>query len=75
MQQYIFVSGGNLEGTSIVRLFQNADKIFKEFSNDIDKIITTKKQKLKLMKTLIDILEYVLYLILYSPYQEYYAVR
>ena len=36
--------GGDLERTSIVWLFQNNDKIFKEFSNEINKIIATEKK-------------------------------
>ena len=34
-----------MESTSIVRLVQNADNIFKEFSKEINKIITNEKQK------------------------------
>ena len=37
--------GGDLEGTSIIRLFQNADNIFKQFSIAINKIITNYKHK------------------------------
>ena len=32
--------GGDLEGTSIIRFFQNADNIFKQCSVEINKIIT-----------------------------------
>ena len=37
--------GGDLEGTSIIRLFQNANNIFKQFSIQINKIITNDDQK------------------------------
>ena len=37
--------GGDLEGTSIIRLFQNADNIFKQFSIAINNIITNDEQK------------------------------
>ena len=37
--------GADLKIISIVRLFQNADKLFKEFSNGINKSITSEKQK------------------------------
>ena len=37
--------GGGLEGTSIIRLFQNADNIFKQFLIAIKYIITNDKQK------------------------------
>ena len=67
--------GVDLKIISIVRLFQNADKLFKEFSNGINKSITSEKQKKKLMNTLIVMLKYVLHLILYSSYQERYVVK
>ena len=35
---------GNLEGTFSVIIFQNIDKIFKEFSREINKIITNEKK-------------------------------
>ena len=35
---------GDLEGTSIIRLFKNADNIFKQFSIAINKIITNDDQ-------------------------------
>ena len=38
---------GDLEGTSIVPLFKNTDKIFEGFSIIINKIITTEKQKIE----------------------------
>ena len=34
-----------MEGTSIIRLFQNADNIFKQFSIAINNIITNDEQK------------------------------
>ena len=37
--------GGGVEGTSIIRLFQNVDNIFKQFSVEINKIITNEDQK------------------------------
>ena len=37
--------GGDLEGTSIIRLFQNANKIFNQFSMKIKNIITNEEQK------------------------------
>ena len=37
--------GGDLEGTSIVRLFQNVDNIFNQFSIAIKNIITNDEQK------------------------------
>ena len=37
--------GGDLEGTSIIRLFQNVGKIFNKFSFEINKIIKNKEQK------------------------------
>ena len=37
--------GGHLEETWIIRLFQNADNIFKQFSVEINKIITTYQKK------------------------------
>ena len=37
--------GGDLEGTSIIRLFQNTDNIIKQFSVEIDKIITNDDKK------------------------------
>ena len=40
--------GGDLEGTSIIKLFQNADNIFKQFSIEINKIITNEDKKRKL---------------------------
>ena len=39
-----------MEGTSIIRLFQNADNIFKQFSIAINKIITNDDQKKKKIK-------------------------
>ena len=39
--------GGDMEGTSTVQLFPNADMIFKEFSIGINKIITTEKLKIE----------------------------
>ena len=59
--------GGDLKGTSIVRLFQNADKKFKEFPNEINKSLGMRIKKLKLMNTLIIILKHELSLIPYSP--------
>ena len=35
--------GGGLEGTLIVQLFQNTNKIFNAFSIEINKIITNNK--------------------------------
>ena len=37
--------GGDLEGTSIIRLFQNVDNIFNQISVEINKIITNDDQK------------------------------
>ena len=36
---------GDLEGTSIIRLFQNANKVFNQFSMAIKNIITNEEQK------------------------------
>ena len=41
--------GDDLEGTSIVRLFQNSDKIFKQFFIEINEIIINEIKKKKLM--------------------------
>ena len=49
----------DLEGTSIARLFQNAEKIFKQFSIEIHKTITNGKQKMKLRNILKDISNHV----------------
>ena len=38
---------GDLKGTSIIRLFQNTDNIFKQFSIAINNIITNDEQKKK----------------------------
>ena len=37
--------GGDLEGTSVVRIFQNSEKMFKQFSIEINKIITNETLK------------------------------
>ena len=37
--------GGDLEGTSIIRLFQNANKIFNQFLMAIKNIITNEEQE------------------------------
>ena len=42
--------GGDLEGTSIVWLFQNANKIFNQFSMAIKNIITNEEQKKEVEK-------------------------
>ena len=48
--------GGDLRGTSIIRLFQNAETIFKAFSIETNKFVTKKKQKyLKIIQKDIEI--------------------
>ena len=48
--------GGDLRGTSIIRLFQNAETIFKAFSIETNKFVTKKKQNyLKIIQKDIEI--------------------
>ena len=61
--------GGDLEVTSIIRLFQNADNIFKQFSLEINKIITNDEPKKKVKDYTERFIENAFYLIYCFLYQ------
>ena len=60
---------GDLEGTSIIQLFQNADKRFKTNYIEIDKSLLMINKELKLRNTLEDVSKYALCLNHYFPCQ------
>lgn len=67
--------GGDLESTSTVGLFQNIAKIFKELSNEINKINTNNKQIVEVNEYTNRAIEICTVFMLYSHYQEHYVVR
>ena len=63
--------GGDLDGTSIVKLFGNSTGIFKGLASGINKVVISPLQRMEIKITYNIILSYVHYFIHYFPYQTF----